>query len=327
VAAEPAEVQRIHEEDRLRPGACLRKPQIADDARVGRLEVHVIEADAMPVVRFLGSDRHRLTGLLRKLERNRHRARLRPFGRANEFLHRHVPIAPQCRRLRHVDSHVRAGHACGDRPVDARKGEVRAAERNDDDGETRVEADDLVEVVILTLPARAKEIPEAERPMRAAWPPDDQSGDAEQRGREADETVQELSGVTGEQIRVQVEEPLQPLGVIVIPAGDLAGVLIDVGVDAMALVRFGPEVPGIAWSDFAPARLAQHVARRCFLDPRRQLVDRQALRSRFDICRAGSRDAIELVAEDDDGAGKRDDADDGPNDQSKPEMDLEQPSP
>ena len=156
MAAEPAEVQRIHEEDRLRPGACLRKPQIAEDARVGRLQVHVIEADAMPVVRFLGSDRDRLTGLLRKLERNRHRARLRPFGRADEFLHRYVPIAPQSRCLRHVDRHVRAGHACGDRAVHARKGEVRAAERNDDDRETRVEADDLVEVVILTLPARAK---------------------------------------------------------------------------------------------------------------------------------------------------------------------------
>jgi hypothetical protein len=163
--------------------------------------------------------------------------------------------------------------------------------------------------------------------MRAAWPPDDQSGDAEQRGREADETVQELSGVTGEQIRVQVEEPLQPLRVIVISARDLAAVLIDVGVDAMALRRFGPEIPGMAGPDFAPARLAQLVARRRGLDARGQFVDRQALRSRFYVRRAWSRDAIELVPEDDDGAGERDDADDGPNDQSKPEMDLEQPSP
>jgi hypothetical protein len=94
VSAEPAEVQRIHEQDRLRGGARVRKPDAADDTSVRRLQIDIVEANAVPVLRLLRPNGDRLAMFLWKLKGNRRRARLFPFGRAYEVLHRHAPIAP-----------------------------------------------------------------------------------------------------------------------------------------------------------------------------------------------------------------------------------------
>src|SRR5262245_17603410 len=97
--------------------------------------------------------------------------------------------------------------------------------------------------------------------------------------------------------------------------------------NAMALGRFGAEVPRVARPDFAPTNLTELVLGVRVMELRHELIDRQPPRPGLDVRGAWRRNAIELVAEDDDRARERDDADDRADDQAQPEMDLEEPSP
>src|SRR5262249_1787364 len=98
--------------------------------------------------------------------------------------------------------------------------------------------------------------------------------EAEDDRSEANEAVQELACVAGEQVRVDVVEPLHPFVGVVVASGDFAGVLIDEGVNAVAFGRLRTEVPRSVWARLAPAHRARLVARVLGLDPSRHVVER-----------------------------------------------------
>jgi hypothetical protein len=220
---------------------------------------------------------------------------------------------PPRRSVRHPGQHLLVLR--GERPVGARQRDQDEEGERDDPGQ-------LVDVVILALPARGVEVLEAFPPCAAAGPPDHDAGQAHEREEEGPPAVDPGAARAHEEIGVEVVGPLQEPASIRVLAKNPKRVGIDIDLHA-TFPTLKAERPADA-RFLVEISVLQLVFRVPGLDPPHHLLKRSTLASGLDIDELRDLSALQFFLVDDDAAGQADGDEVQAQNEPAPEVQLEQ---